>query len=540
MSDSNSFSIYLLNNSFNSSNFDKAIRRKETLTEIKASNIPTDAKMYYQVSKSSVPEWTSYWGAKISEENQMICALIFYPVNNRVFVFSYGYAFVFLRDESIEQDFGLKVSTNLLDSNSIRSTDTFEFSSSKKGRTQSPNISDLSFFDIDSDTTILKSITGKVKENYTDDYSYVTGSNNIRVTSKVAVSEMETFLKNLLTLYTGTHKSTDFDEYFTQILPIAGDTSNYEKSLFKDLSNKNTQAEIEFSLPELIDFQHFKGFSLFETKDKSKIFEEFTVDNLFELWEKKNKRAKNKNDLLKNCKVFLYNDEAEKPYKSVSIKKCISYVTIDTTKNIKVYLHEGKWYEFSKKYQERINSTVNKIFEKNIYSMPPYTFKKPKGVKKFNGEGKYNDSLATSNLFLELDRNNVVFKNNQKIEPCDLIYCDDEKDYLIHVKIGGSSSSPLGHLFNQGYVSTELLLKDSDMKAKVISKINDNTNSKADKNKIIEHLKKDNFEVIYAIITKKKKITDLPLFTKIALVKAWRNLNKLQIKSKVFFIEDKS
>ena len=245
MADSNSFSIYLLTESFNADNFDKSIRRKETLTEIAATNIPSDAKMYYQVSKSSVPEWTAYWGANISEENQMICALVFYPVNNRVFVFSYGYAFVFLRDDAIERDFGLKVATNLLDSKTLRSTDTFEFSSSKKGRTQSPNTSDLFFFDIDSDTTILKSITGKVKTDYSKDYSYITGSNNIRVTSKVPVSNMNTFLQSLLNLYTGAPQKTDFDDYFTQIVPVKTSTLNYENALVKDLTNKNMQAERE-------------------------------------------------------------------------------------------------------------------------------------------------------------------------------------------------------------------------------------------------------------------------------------------------------
>ena len=56
----------------------------------------------------------------------------------------------------------------------------------------------------------------------------------------------------------------------------------------------------------------------------------------------------------------------------------------------------------------------------------------------------------------------------------------------------------------------------------------------------MENLKKDNFDVVYAIITKKKEIIDLPLFTKIALLKAWKNLNRLQINSRVIFIEDES
>lgn len=534
MADSNIFSIYLLKESFDSSNFEKAIRRKETLTEIKAKNIPVNAKMYYQVSKSSVPEWTSYWGANITEKNRMICALIFFPINNRVFVFSYGYAFVFLRDEALERDFGLKVSTNLLDSKTIRSADTFEFSSSKKGRTQSPNISDLYFFDIDSDTTILKSITGKVKDVHSKEFSYVTGSNNVRVNSKVSVSDMETFLASLLDIYVETNQNTDFDEYFTQIKPIVDSTSVYEKSLFDDLTNKNTQAEIEFSLPELIDFQYFKGFSFFETKDKDKICEEFSVENLYELWEKKKKKAKNKDDLLKKCKVFLYNDIQEKPYKSVSLKKCILYVTKDKKTEEKIYLHEGIWYKFSKNYVDRIDQTVSKIFSTQNFNLPDYD------KNKTNGEGSYNDNLS-SLTFVELDRNNVqITKSKSKIEPCDLICCYNNKDYLIHVKIGGSSSSPLGHLFNQGYVSTELLLKDSSMKTKVISKIRNDTKSSANKTEIIKHLEKDNFEVVFAIITKKKKITDLPLFTKITLVKAWKNLNRLQINSKVIFIADKS
>ena len=533
MSDSNSFSIYLLKDNYNSTNFKNAMRKE--LKEISAQNIPSNAKMFFHASDSNVPEWANYWGANISKKNLMLCALIFYPVNNRVFVFSYGYAFVFLRDDAIEQDFGLKVATTLLDSKTLRSADTFEFSSSKKERTQSPNISDLSFFDIDSDTTILKSITGKVKDIHSKDISYVTGSSNIRITSKVSVEDMDTFLTSLLAIYTGAKQDTDFDDYFTQIVPIQSKTNikKYEKSLFDDLTNKNTQAEIEFSLPDLIDFQHFKGFSLFETNDNSKIFEEFSIDNLFDLWEKKKRKAKNKDALLDHCKVFLYNDTEDEPYKSVSLRKCISYITRDTAKDEKVYLHEGTWYYFSEKYIDRINKTVNKIFSKQNFNLPKYN------KANTDGEGAYNDSLATSNLFLELDRDNVNY-GKSAIEPCDLIYCDNTKDYLIHVKIGGSNSSPLGHLFNQGYVSTDLLLNDAKMKNEVLDKIKNNTISNANIIEIMENLKKDNFEVVYAIITKKKEIIDLPLFTKIALLKAWKNLNRLQINSRVIFIEDES
>ena len=78
---------------------------------------------------------------------------------------------------------------------------------------------------------------------------------------------------------------------------------------------------------------------------------------------------------------------------------------------------------------------------------------KESGDKSLTAEGLYNSSLATDRGFALLDKKNLYFGRNRKIEICDLLTPDRK---LLCVK-RPSQSSTLSHLLAQGSVSASLM-----------------------------------------------------------------------------------
>lgn len=128
-------------------------------------------------------------------------ALVFVYANDRTFVLSLGQAYHQLSQECYEHDSGLRVTLNCVDRAKIKNTDTVEPSTARRQRTQVPVDSDISFFDLNQDDSILKALTGKVKDEYRDLISAATGASSLRISSNVAADELPQLGAELLRLY---------------------------------------------------------------------------------------------------------------------------------------------------------------------------------------------------------------------------------------------------------------------------------------------------------------------------------------------------
>ena len=119
-----------------------------------------------------------------------------------------------------------------------------------------------------------------------------------------------------------------------------------------------------------------------------------------------------------------------------------------------------------------------------------------------------------------------------QVEPCDLLYSSDEVVKLIHIKISTRSSS-LSHLFNQGLNSIELLRSESVAKNKLKKLVNNDG--------ICADIDNDKFEIIYGIITAKpsdNKSDNLPIFSRISLMRTLRTCRLYGVKCSVVLIDD--
>jgi uncharacterized protein (TIGR04141 family) len=161
MSKTRSFSIYLLKEGFDANN---ALEEEHELDdEVVADFLPPGASLFVHDRDPHPPWWKDYFGIKKTLSLASKGALIFLPVGKRCFALCFGHVAHNLKDTSYEYDFGLKVTLNCVDPNELKSTDSLEPGVGRRQRTQLPVGSDLTLFDFDRDSSILRRLTGKVR-----------------------------------------------------------------------------------------------------------------------------------------------------------------------------------------------------------------------------------------------------------------------------------------------------------------------------------------------------------------------------------------
>ena len=151
------FSIYLLKNGFDARNSLKEDNQLQLLEETDTS-IPDGGIMYYGQNPTRTPWWKEYWGISQELRQTSVSAIVFLPVNNRWFALTFGASYHNLKENSYEYDFGLRTTLNTLDPEKIKSTDLLMPETAKRQRIQIPNASNLTYFDFNTDESIVKTI----------------------------------------------------------------------------------------------------------------------------------------------------------------------------------------------------------------------------------------------------------------------------------------------------------------------------------------------------------------------------------------------
>ena len=161
------------------------------------------------------------------------------------------------------------------------------------------------------------------------------------------------------------------------------------------------------------------------------------------------------------------------------------------------------WYEINKDFQDETNRKFENYFNnKSGLNFIDCNYK---------DEDTYNKELSRQKGLICLDRNTVFYGGGQsQIEVCDIL--DENNKKLIHIK-KYSGSSVLSHLFSQGLVSMQLLIRDKRFLKKVEQKISSLKGSIFSFNGNARE-----YAIVYGIITKSgSKNLNIPFFSKVNL-----------------------
>lgn len=523
MAKSRTFSIYLLKNGFDPSNSLKEDHRLQLIEE-RNTNLPDGAIMYIADRPGNVPWWKDYWGITTNLLQIQKAGLVFLPVSDRWIILTFGIIHHQLIDTCFEYDFGLRTTLNALDPQKIKSTDILQPENARRQKIQLPIASTLTFFDIAHNESILKRLTGSVKEDYRELFKNITGADSVRISSNRSPNEISDLCATLIEIYEREDYLSSFPD-IQNIAPVKDPSiiRLLDEQLLSEFNEKTIN--VVLAIPDIFDDS--EDFSIrFRGEGRSSlVFENVYIGAYREYLEdtgNANAEGSIEKFLKHKMEIVDINGYVKKQY---SIYKSFLF---DCEMNEIVYhLCEGGWYVIKSNYIENLSQEINPYFIREYTALPPCDVRR---------EDEYN-SLVSDNLnVICLDKKNIAPREQSAVEPCDLILIDNDIIHLIHVKISTISAS-LSHLFNQGSNSVELLRMDTGAKEQLKTLLrNDNTFSRL--------IDEESFKIIFGIVTKKANSNldnpskNLPIFSRISLHRTIKSLKLMGIACSIFFIQD--
>lgn len=195
------------------------------------------------------------------------------------------------------------------------------------------------------------------------------------------------------------------------------------------------------------------------------------------------------------------------------------------------YIASGEFFTAAREFLVRLDKDLSRIGRSAI-RLP--------AAESWQDEGDYNAGVAGQLGYLLLDKQLVAVRDAGRVEICDLLTSDGA---LIHVKRlrGGFSSRVLSHLFAQGAVSADLLVKSPDFREKAVRRIRaveravhqpDDREPDRFSHRFTGAFRAAHHEVVYAIIGpwEGRSLTALPFFSKVNLRRHHENLTSMHYK----------
>lgn len=537
------FSIYLLKQGYDATN---ALKDDHELdAAVQADNLPPDASLFVLDSDPREPWWKKYFSVQKNLHQVTKGALVFLPVGNRCFALSFGHVFHNLKDIAYEYDFGLRVTLNSLDPKELKSADMVEPGAARRKRTQVPIATELTYLDFDSNSEIIKSLTGKVKKEYEPLFKNATGSSSLKVSLKLEPAEIAQVCETLLGLY----ESDAYKETFPNIqniAPVKDPVIVAELDARLLTAFRNQDEDLFLSIPDIIDYRDNTCCVFTGGEGESEVYPDISLDQFYEyLGDGFNFNAVSLEDL-KNFRMVLTDIDGAKG-KGFSIYRSLIFDAQLGGADVMYHLCEGDWYKVEKSYSDQLKSYLDGKCEDT--DLCPYDHDKVEDGKQVYSEGNYNAAVpGWEARFICLDQTDISPTGSTAIEPCDLYSVVGDADVVgghravfHHIKIS-TRSSHLSHLFNQGVNSVELIELESAARDKMKALVRDNIGTN-DEDTYLAPLDTFDFKVVFGVITRKHKngkSDNLPLFSKMSLMRNMRVLDLMKVKSALSFIDDQS
>ncbi|WP_116052052.1 DUF6119 family protein [Amycolatopsis palatopharyngis] len=427
MARSRAFSIFLLKEGFDSTT---ALREENRLIEsVPASNLPTGATLFVLDGPARPPWWKSYFGVERDLFQASKGALVFVPIADRVCVLAFGHVSHNLRDESYEYDFGIKVTLNCVDPQKLKNTDTLEPGSARRQRTQHAIATDLTYFDFDQDSSVLKSITGKVKDEYTDVVKHATGASSLRVSTPVASADLTDLCARMLDLY----RNESYVESFPDIQKIAPVRDPDQIAALNHTLQQQIRAQadnVHLAVPDLIDYSHDSDstYAMFTGAGPSDLHSDIAVGNYYEYLTGNGFAVASLTvERLKTHRLHLVNEYGE-PRDSHTVFKSLLFDTSLPGSKAAFYLNEGNWYEVDRDYVDRLQTRLEPYWSELAFLEECAQ----------HLEADYNEDIGKKPEFVCLDKTNVSRRGQTQIEPCDVYTVID--DLISASRIGPGSA----------------------------------------------------------------------------------------------------
>ncbi|MNV24327.1 hypothetical protein D3C71_1153880 [compost metagenome] len=468
-------------------------------------------KVYIQRNRTKEPSWITFLERDLEIPNRdeikntvnsyVILIKVVREGNAYFFAVTGGFGFTAINKNNLENNFGLKVALNTIDSRELKAFDVRNIDlKTKQKRVLINKGSELGEFDLDFEQDLINLVSGKSGNEELG--TTVRGStSSLNLNSDVTFSRLGEKCNQILDFFL----SDSYKEHFSFIdnIKIVKESSLIEVLnllLFESLVNRDTD-NITLTYPDMIEYEKCskylikKGYKKVET-------EEVTINDLYNLLD--DTVSFNTPAQIQKVKIIGFDDSDIAVTTPVTLNH---FIVFQTEYEDDTYIFSlNNWYKIDRDYFSRIQSEIMGI---PILEELDFLSSIEVGEK----EGDYNEKQR-KDYFVNLDKQNFqVAGSGSKIEICDLFSLDK---HFVCVK-KETRSATLSHLFAQGSVSMSLLRESEEYRDYLIKQVK---NQFPNFNYAAENFPFNDCTLVYAISTAKASDirTILPFFSKVNLL----------------------
>ena len=285
--------------------------------------------------------------------NQSNSALLCFRRAGRLFVVTFGHAWLYLDPSAFVPDFGLRVALNATDDARLKRVDVANLGEALKEVTQSASQRRLETFGVDEALELVRKITGTGLDETLG--SSISGSNSLKIVKDMSFSEIPELAEQSLRYFWSTrYRQTPF----RIVDNIAPELDVYKIEQLDDLAAQsiaNNRREFELSLPEFSDddiasfgfvgFGHRRSYSDLQISH----YVEMLGAELQELDSHSLKRHLVKAEYI----------DSEKPIRRLKVHDAlVGSVEMDEGRYA---INEGKWYRVDTAFKNSIDKHIFKL-----------------------------------------------------------------------------------------------------------------------------------------------------------------------------------
>ncbi len=436
--------------------------------------------------------------------------LLFIRRQGRVFVLTFGHAWMRLRNEWLEPDFGRRVALNSMKEDSLIELRSEQvFAKGHLASERAPRGSSVDSFGVEFDRDMVSVVEGLSTVALFG--KVIRGGTNFR--GNVDIDDLAAILDRALTEFASNaykKRWPDIDNLVAVRDPAVANV--LEKGLDAELAAGQGSKKIVLFTP-----QQRKGDSLIVSSyvigrlSKSPPLTPYLTFGAWEGYAKKRGMALTV-ATAKSLAVHLMDDGVQE-LGECSVFDCFGYEGSLGGKPF--VLSSGTWFEVVPNFLKRINDTVKAI---------PLPSKALTAWNQVDDEGTYNESCAKKDKsLLHFDKKDVWYGGGQsRFEFCDLMHLSSKRLYFVKV---ASKSSSMSHLFEQTRRTVELFFAPDPGFRKALQAKIKKLNPKADTSWTTMRPRPGEWKL--CLVSMGRPASQLPFFARCSLANTYRDLRNL-------------
>lgn len=418
-----------------------------TTRVVDAPDFGDGARLYVFVGQNHTPRWLTEIRQHFTVPGQITASsaagVLLFRSAGRIFASTFAHGWMYLEEERLEGDFGIRAAINALDDTKLKRLERANLGDALRAVALSPFQRGLTSFGLDDALDLIRKISGRTRDDANADS--LTGSRSLRWTGDVEISDLPELAAEALDYFSSeAYQQTQF-AILDSVMPVG------DRELSNQLDELAVQAishgEYYFELGLPIGFEDqavsYKfagpGFRGSYPDLLMRHYVQAMGDRLPELTV----------DTIRKHKIIAeFNDDA-RPDAKWSIRKALVGSLVHD--NERFATNEGEWYRIEQTFRDAIEEGFNSLIE--TWDVAPEPLRKmfdEDGNGHYESEAAYNERFAQQHGYVLLDREliQVPGVDRSEFETCDVLDIIGKR--FLHIKKSSRRSSVLSHLFKQG------------------------------------------------------------------------------------------